>query len=105
MRALIPCLALLAGCAATPERAAQWSNWDVCRLTMTSAQGRVAENERQRRGLDCAPLYPAIIANQAQKNAATQTYINSLQRQRPAQQQQTCRTVHQGSGIYHTVCN
>lgn len=107
MRSLIPCLTLVvAGCAATPEQAATWSNWDVCRLTMTSAQGRVAEHERQRRNLDCVPLYPAILARQQQESAATDQFIRSLQRpQAPPNTRTNCRTVHQGSGVYQTVCN
>lgn len=77
---LIP-LALLAGCAATPQQMAQQSNWDVCRFTMGGPHAQVAEYERQRRSLDCTPLYPAIAAQAQAQNAAVANFLRATQPQ------------------------
>jgi hypothetical protein len=85
MRAIfILAAAALTGCAATPDRMAQQSNWDVCRFTMGGPSAHVAEQEAQRRGLDCAPLYPAINARQQNQNAATNSLIQQLKGPPPA---------------------
>lgn len=77
MRILFLAPLLLAACAMTPEQMSSRSDWDVCRLSMTPVQGSVASYEAQRRGLDCRPLYPAILQRQALEDAAIQSYISS----------------------------
>ena len=85
MRALllIPALAI-AGCAITPQQMAQQSNWDVCRFTMGGPHSGVAQNEAGRRGLDCAPLYPAIAAKQQADAQALANFQRALNPPRPA---------------------
>jgi hypothetical protein len=68
---------VLAGCASTP--AEQVSNWDICRYTMGGGDNaRVAQREAQRRGLDCAPYYPAINAKLANENAAMNNFLRQI---------------------------
>lgn len=95
-------LVALAGCAMTPEQLSARSNWDVCRLSMTPAQGRVAEQEAQRRGLDCRPYYGPIQAQQANENAAIQNYLRSTQ-PAPMPTPMNCRTVRIGNSL-ETQC-
>jgi hypothetical protein len=78
-------VAALAGCAASPQQMAQRSDWDVCRFTMGGPSSSIAEQERQRRGLDCRPLYPAIAAHMQAQNAATANLIRSMTPPPPAQ--------------------
>lgn len=91
---------LLAGCAATPEQMAQQSNWDVCRFTMGGPHSRVAEAERERRGLDCTPLYPAIAARMQADNAAVSNFLRATQ----PRQNTNCTTMAMGGGVYTTNC-
>jgi hypothetical protein len=65
----------LAGCA-TPAHEA--SNWDICRYTMGGPNAAVAQQEAQRRGLDCTPYYPAINAKLANENAAVGNFIRQI---------------------------
>jgi hypothetical protein len=59
----------LAGCAGTP--AEQVSDFELCRYTMRSGNDAMtAQREARRRGLDCAPLYPAILAREQQRTNA-----------------------------------
>jgi hypothetical protein len=78
MRYTLIAAAMLAGCAATPQQMAQQSNWDVCRFTMGGPHSQVAQNEASRRGLDCAPLYPAIAAKMQAENAAIANFQRSI---------------------------
>lgn len=100
---LLPGL-VLAGCAATPEQMAQRSNWDVCRFTMGGPHSLVAQHEAQRRGLDCAPLYPAIAAKLQAENAATANLINALQRPSPPPRQPISCSSHRAGNSVHTNC-
>jgi hypothetical protein len=101
MRKLLPAIGLvLTACAATPEQMAQQSNWDVCRFTMGGPHSTVAEAERQRRGLDCAPLYPAIAARLQAENAAVGGLVRSTQAQPAA----NCVMMAMGGGVYTTNC-
>jgi hypothetical protein len=99
LKLMIPAVLVLAGCASSPEYVSSSSNFDVCRLTMGGPHARNAEIEAQRRGLDCRPLYPAILQRQAAQNAATQNYINSLQRPAPAPIQRTCNSYRLGNSV------
>lgn len=67
---LVPAL-LLTGCAVTQTDPRQVSNWDICAYTMGGGDNAVvAQTEARRRGLDCAPYYPAITAKrQAEADA------------------------------------
>jgi uncharacterized lipoprotein YajG len=97
--------AVLAGCAATPQEMAQRSNWNVCRATMGGPNAGVAQNEAQRRNLDCAPLYPAISAQMQNQNAATAIFLQSLQQPAPAlPRHTTCRSYRVGNQI-QTNCD
>lgn len=105
MRIAVLLSALLAGCAATPEQMAQESNYTVCRFTMGGPHARVAEYERQRRSLDCAPYYGAIAAKLQAESAATsnlQRAIAPPPRQRPPKPVE-CRTVYSGN-VANTQC-
>lgn len=76
-------LVLLTGCAtplSSPEYVAAQSNWDVCRLTMGGPHSAAAEVEARKRGVDCAPMYPAIQARMQQQNAAVIQYLQTQQR-------------------------
>lgn len=99
MRVTLALAVLLSGCAMTPEQMSSRTDWDVCRLSMTPVQGSVASSEAQRRGLDCRPLYPAILQRQALEDAAIQSYISST---RPPP---TVRcTTTSSFGIANTTC-
>jgi hypothetical protein len=103
-RLSIVALIALTGCAAMPpDQMAQKSHWDVCRFTMGGPHSQVAEGERQRRGLDCGPYYPAIQQQQANQNAATQTFINSLQRPAAAPVR-NCQSIRTSANTVETRC-
>lgn len=71
MRALLLIPALLVGCAATQRDPTAVSNWEICEYTMGGGNNAmVAQNEARRRGLDCAPYYPAIAAKRSSDAAA-----------------------------------
>ena len=94
----------LAGCAFSPEHMATRSNWDVCRFTMGGPHANVAQDEAQRRGLDCQPLYPAIAAQSQNQNAATANFINALNPPKPAPvyrpaQQTHCTSTRSGDTV------
>jgi hypothetical protein len=99
-------LPLLAACAATPQQMAEQSNWDVCRYTMGGPHSRMAEAERQRRGLDCAPFYPAINAQLQRQNDAINQYRQSLQPapMAPPPRPTSCRSYRVGNQV-QTDCN
>lgn len=78
MKLAILAAAMLAGCASTPQEMAQRSNYDVCRFTMGGPHSQVAHHEAQRRGLDCAPYYPAINARMANENAAVGNFLRQI---------------------------
>lgn len=101
-------LTLLAGCAATQTPADQASNWDICKYTMGGGQNaQVADAERQRRGLDCAPYYPAI-QQQRQNEAQAMQYAARYFAPRPAAppipRPIQCRTVYSGN-VANTYCD
>lgn len=104
---LIISAAVLAGCATSPQQMAQETDWNVCRFTMGGPHSRVAESERQRRSLDCTPLYPAIAAQQANLNAATQNYLNATRPPPPmsAPRQMHCNSVRTSNNTVQTICN
>lgn len=72
-------LLALAGCAISPERMARQTDWEVCRLSMSQMQGAVAAAEAKQRGLDCAPLYPAIAAQEMATSAAMANMLHAAQ--------------------------
>jgi hypothetical protein len=99
MRAVIGIVLLLAGCATSQEYVASTSDFTVCRFTMGGPHARAAEEEARKRGLNCPAMYPAILQKQAQENAATQTYINSLQRPAPAPMMRSCNSYRMGNTV------
>lgn len=104
MRTLIPLVAVLAGCAITPQDMAQRSNFEVCRFTMGGPHSQVAHYEAQRRGLDCAPLYPAIAAQQQREAAALSNAAQFFTpRQAPASRPTNCTSYRIGNTV-QTEC-
>lgn len=100
MRAALAVTLVLAGCAATPEQMAQQTNWDVCRFTMGGPHKHVAEYERQRRGLDCTPLYPAIAARLQAESAAIANFQRALQPpQQPIRPMTSCTSYRVGNTV------
>ncbi len=93
--------AALSGCAMSPQSMAGESNFVVCRFTMGGPHSQVAQQEAQRRALDCAPLYGAIAAQNQAQNAATNNLVNALNP--PAQvvpaQPRSCRSYRVGNDI------
>jgi starvation-inducible outer membrane lipoprotein len=96
---------VLAGCATAPPQMAHQSNWQVCEYMMGSRYPHEAQQEAARRGLDCAPIFPAIAAQRQAENAATANFINSLNRPaapRPAPPV-SCRSWRVGNQV-QTTC-
>jgi hypothetical protein len=105
---------VLSGCAITPQQSQDYvaglGNWDVCRLTMGGPHARAAEHEARNRGVDCAPLYPAIAAQMQGQNAAILQYLQNT-RPQPIQQAPvyqipqptTCTSQRLGSTV-QTIC-
>lgn len=105
MRLAILTAAVLAGCAATPQQMAQESNWNVCRFTMGGPHSQVAQQEAQRRGLDCTPLYPAIAAKLQAENAAVANFQRAINPpMQPFPRQTNCTSYRMGNTI-QTSCN
>jgi hypothetical protein len=84
MRLILLFSAALAGCAAGVP-AEQVSNVDLCRYTLygTSGEKVTAEREARRRGLDCTPLYPAIVQQRAGQDAAMNNALQYFNRPAP----------------------
>lgn len=101
--AVVACL-VLAGCASSPEYVASRPDFTVCRFTMGGPHARAAEDEARRRGLNCPAMYPAIQQQMAIENAATQNYINGLQRPAPAPLMRSCNSYRVGNTV-QTDCN
>lgn len=101
MRYLILAPALLVGCAATPQQMASESSWNVCYHTLGGASAQVARDEVQRRGLDCTPMYPSLIAQKQREDAALSNLIRQLSVPRAAAPVPAapinCRTVYYGN--------
>jgi hypothetical protein len=94
-------LGLLAGCASQVP-AGSVSNIDLCTYTLYgNAQDKVvSEQEAQRRGLDCAPLYPAIIARRQQQGQALQNAADYFNRPpAPAPRTTRCNSYQVGNTI------
>jgi hypothetical protein len=105
MRYAIAACLVLAGCATGPEYVASQSNYDVCRLTMGGPHARNAEWEARMRGLDCQPYYPAIQAQEANRNAAMTNAIRALQPQpAPPSRMLNCTSYRVGTTV-QTTCN
>lgn len=74
----------LAGCAATPEEARQrlpyLSEFQVCEGAILARPevAMLAQQEANRRGLDCSRYASAVMQQQQNQNAAVQNYIQSL---------------------------
>lgn len=102
MRAAVLVL-LLAGCASSPEYVAGKSDFTVCRFTMGGPHARAADEEARRRGLNCPAMYPAINAQMANENAATQQFLRATQ-PAPAPATRTCQTYRVGNSL-ETTCN
>jgi hypothetical protein len=98
MRIAILSALFLAGCANSPDYVARQSNYDVCRLTMGGPHSRNAEAEAARRGVDCAPLYPAIQAREGARDAAVQNYLRSTQ-PAPIPQPRSCTSYRVGNTV------
>lgn len=104
MRALILVPLLLAGCA-SPDYVATRSDMTVCRFTLGGPHAALADIEARRRGLNCMAMYPAIQAQMANENAATQSIQQMLKPPAtPAAPPVNCRTVRVLNG-WNTYCN
>ena len=106
MKLLILAPLLLAGCAMSPQQMAAQSTFDVCRLGMGGPHSQVAQQEANRRGVDCAPYYGAILARQANENAATANIMRALNPPAPqviAPQQTNCTSRRVGNTV-QTQC-
>jgi hypothetical protein len=92
MRIAIATALVLAGCANTP--ASEVADLDLCRYQLRGGNNAmVAQQEAQRRGLDCRPYLPAIAAQAQAQNAATANFLNSINQPRqPAPQMRSCTT-------------
>lgn len=102
MRTALVLTAVLAGCASSPEYVASKSDFTVCRFTMGGPHARAADEEARKRGLNCPAMYPAINAQMANENAATQQILRATQ-PAPAPAPLRCQTVRTG-GTLHTDC-
>lgn len=96
-----------AGCAMTPEKLAEMSEWDVCKATMGGPSAVTAQQEMQRRGLDCKPLYGAIVSQQA---SFLQLYNATMATSSPPafvtpMPPVNCRSVRVSPTIVRTECN
>ena len=98
--------ALLTGCAVP---ATQVSNFELCEYTMRGGNDAVvAQREATRRGLDCQPLYGAILQKRANQDAALNNaaqYFNRPMQPIPMPAAPVhCRTVYNGN-VAQTICN
>jgi len=92
----------LSGCASlTPETAMTASDWDICKATMGKRDAPIAQQEQRRRGLDCAPLYQAIVAEEQSRRqgAAALLLMNGMNRPRTT----SCTSTAMGS-VLNTTC-
>jgi hypothetical protein len=105
MRLLLLVPALLAGCA-TQTDPTTVADIDLCRYQLRGGNNAmVAQQEAQRRGLDCRPYFPAIAAQEQAQNAATANFLNSMnQPRRPVPQMRSCNSYRLGNTI-QTDCN
>jgi hypothetical protein len=108
---ILAAVVTLAGCASSPDYVARQSNWDVCRLSMGGPHSAAAEVEARNRGVDCAPMYPAIQATEARRAAAAAQMLQSRPAYQPYQaqpyqmpQQTTCTSYRVGNSV-ETRCN
>jgi hypothetical protein len=90
---------VLAGCANTP--ATEVADMDLCRYQLRGGNNAmVAQQEANRRGLDCRPYFPAIAAQEQAQNDATANFLNSMsQPRRPAPQMRSCTTQRLGNTL------
>lgn len=102
---LIPAL-LSAGCATTQTDPRQVSNWDICAYTMNGGNdAAVAQAEANRRGLDCAPYYQAILARRQAQSQALQNAANYFApRPAPAPTMMNCSSYRIGNTV-QTDCH
>jgi hypothetical protein len=104
MRLLLLVPALLAGCA-TQTDPTTVADIDLCRYQLRGGNNAmVAQQEAQRRGLDCRPYFPAIAAQDQAQDAAAANFFNSMsQPRRPMPQSRSCTTQRLGNTL-HTDC-
>jgi hypothetical protein len=96
---MIAAAVLLAGCA--HRQPSEVSNFDLCRYVMGGGQnGRIAEAEAARRGLDCAPYFPAIAAQrQSEAAALNQAAQYFAPRPAPLPQSMNCTSYRVGNTV------
>jgi hypothetical protein len=103
--AVLAAVAALAGCANTP--ASEVADLDLCRYQLRGGQNAmVAQQEAQRRGLDCRPYYSTLAAQEAANNASANQALQFFMPQAapiPAPSMMECRTVRIG-GTLRTQC-
>lgn len=105
MRIVLLCLAL-AGCAsqnpdALRERVGGASNFQLCRAVFLAPGevAQIAQDEAQRRSLDCRPYASAVFQNEAQANAARNALAWRLLTPPPVQQMRSCNSYRVGNTI------
>lgn len=100
-------LLAIAGCA-TQTDPMTVSDWEICEYTMQSGNnGVVADAEARRRGLDCRPYYPAILAKRQQQGQALRDAASYFNRPAPAiapPQSVHCTSYRAGNTV-QTNCN
>jgi hypothetical protein len=105
MKLAVVAALVLAGCANTP--ATEVADIDLCRHQLRGGQNAmVAQQEANRRGLDCRPYYSTLAAQEAANNAAANQalqFFTPRAAPAPAPQMMDCRTVRIG-GTLRTQC-
>jgi hypothetical protein len=106
MKLAVVAALVLAGCANTP--ASEVADIDLCRHQLRGGQNAmVAQQEANRRGLDCRPYFSTLAAQEAARNQAANQALQFFTPQAapmPASPLMTeCRTVRIG-GTLRTQC-
>jgi hypothetical protein len=103
--AVLAAVAALAGCANTP--ASEVADLDLCRYQLRGGQNAmVAQQEANRRGLDCRPYFSTLAAQDAANNAAANQalqFFTPRAAPMPPPSMMDCRTVRIG-GTLRTQC-
>jgi hypothetical protein len=105
MKLAVVAALVLAGCANTP--ATEVADLDLCRFQLRGGQNAmVAQQEANRRGLDCRPYFSTLAAQEAANNAAANQalqFFTPRAAPMPAPSMTECRTVRIG-GTLRTQC-
>jgi hypothetical protein len=98
-------VALLAGCAISPQQAATMSNFDLCDRAHSHLESgettRIASAEIRRRGVDCETYRAAIMAHRRGMTDSMEANLRGA----PSSAPLSCRTYRNSSdGTYSTTC-